>query len=120
MEPLNDRSLLKYPLRVVLVFFLRLYRYTFSFIFGRTCRYLPTCSEYMEEAVRKHGAWAGTWMGFARFCRCNPLGGSGFDPPPERLSPDARWYRPWTFGQWRTPPRPDITCEAVEPDRPAS
>lgn len=82
---------------------LRLYRYTLSAILGRQCRYLPTCSAYAEDAIVRHGLWAGGWMGFARVCRCGPNGGSGFDPAPEALPEKARWYLPWRYGRWRFP-----------------
>jgi len=81
-----------------------LYRYTLSSFMGRQCRYLPTCSEYADEAISRHGAWAGGWMGAARLCRCHPWGGSGFDPVPQFLPADARWHRPWRYGIWRQPP----------------
>ena len=44
------------------------------------CRYYPTCSEYMAEAVRKHGAALGVWMGLKRLARCHPFHAGGFDP----------------------------------------
>ncbi|MEP9351964.1 membrane protein insertion efficiency factor YidD [Xanthobacter sp. KR7-65] len=80
------------------------YRYTLSSIMGRQCRYLPTCSEYAEDAVMRHGALAGSVMATARICRCHPWGGHGYDPVPERLPADARWWRPWRYGVWRMPP----------------
>lgn len=83
------------------------YRYSLSSIMGRQCRYLPTCSEYAEDAVMRHGAYAGGVMAFARICRCNPWGGSGFDPAPQCLPADARWYTPWRYGIWRTPKPPE-------------
>ncbi|MBC2603885.1 membrane protein insertion efficiency factor YidD [Puniceicoccus vermicola] len=48
-----------------------------------TCRYVPTCSEYADEAVRVHGAWKGGWLAICRICRCHPWGGHGWDPVPE-------------------------------------
>lgn len=48
------------------------------------CRYTPTCSEYMAEAVVKHGVSRGTWLGVKRLVRCNPWGGQGCDPVPEK------------------------------------
>lgn len=79
---------------------LRGYRHSLSALIGRQCRYLPTCSEYTEDAVRRHGLWAGGWMGLARVCRCGPKGGSGFDPAPETLPTEGRWSAPWTYGRW--------------------
>ena len=52
----------------------RVYRLSLSGLVGRNCRYLPTCSAYMDEALARHGLWAGGWMGFARLCRCQPWG----------------------------------------------
>ncbi|KAK6943652.1 putative membrane protein insertion efficiency factor [Dillenia turbinata] len=50
----------------------------------KSCRYVPTCSEYSMQAFEKHGIVRGTGLTAWRLCRCNPLGGSGFDPP--------RWF----------------------------
>ncbi|HEX2727739.1 MAG TPA: membrane protein insertion efficiency factor YidD, partial [Beijerinckiaceae bacterium] len=59
------------------------------------------CSEYTDEAIGRHGVWAGGWMGFARICRCGPLGTSGIDLVCEEVPPHARWYAPWRYGRWR-------------------
>ena len=55
---------------------IRFYQLSFSALLGRRCRYLPTCSAYADEAIRRHGLWAGGWMATARICRCHPWGGS--------------------------------------------
>jgi uncharacterized protein len=47
-----------------------------------SCRYAPTCSEYTSEAICKHGLIKGIMLGTKRILRCNPWGGSGFDPVP--------------------------------------
>lgn len=44
------------------------------------CRFEPTCSEYMQQAVEKHGAAKGTWMGIKRILRCQPFCKGGCDP----------------------------------------
>lgn len=46
------------------------------------CIYLPTCSEYMYQAVSKYGALKGGWMGVKRICRCHPFHEGGYDPVP--------------------------------------
>jgi len=56
------------------------YRFTLSPLIGGQCRYQPTCSQYMLDAVEKFGPWRGGWRGLKRFCRCHPWGGSGHDP----------------------------------------
>ena len=49
---------------------------------GSGCRYQPTCSEYFLQAVMHHGVLKGGWLGIKRIARCQPWGGSGFDPVP--------------------------------------
>jgi len=80
---------------------IRFYQLTLSSLMGRQCRYLPSCSEYTDQAIQRYGLWAGGWMGFARICRCHPWGGAGFDPPPEAAQKGASWMRPWRYGHWR-------------------
>ena len=50
------------------------------------CRYTPTCSNYMIEAIEIHGTLKGLILGFKRILRCNPLGGKGYDPVPKKES----------------------------------
>ena len=72
------------------------------------CRHLPTCSEYGDEALARHGLWAGGWMTLGRICRCHPLGTSGLDFVPPVKPERARWFLPWRYARWRstneTPP----------------
>ena len=79
---------------------IKIYRYTLSPIIGFHCRHLPTCSEYSDEAVRRHGLWAGGWMTLARLSRCHPWGTSGLDFVPQSMPQEARWYLPWRYGRW--------------------
>lgn len=48
------------------------------------CRYQPTCSQYALEALDVHGPLRGTWLTIRRLARCQPWGGHGWDPVPER------------------------------------
>jgi putative membrane protein insertion efficiency factor len=45
-----------------------------------SCRFEPSCSNYAIEAIQKHGALKGSWMGMKRILKCHPWGGSGYDP----------------------------------------
>jgi putative membrane protein insertion efficiency factor len=80
---------------------IRAYQLTLSGLTGRQCRHLPSCSEYADEAIQRHGVWAGGWMGAARICRCGPGGTSGLDFVCEEVPATARWYAPWRYGRWR-------------------
>jgi uncharacterized protein len=59
------------------------YRKAISPFTPPACRFMPTCSAYAEEAVRRHGAGRGGWLALRRLLRCHPFGGSGYDPVPE-------------------------------------
>ncbi len=77
------------------------YRYTLSPLIGFHCRYLPTCSDYADQALGQYGLWTGGWMTLARLCRCHPYGNSGLDFVCEELPRRSRWYLPWRYGRWR-------------------
>jgi putative membrane protein insertion efficiency factor len=77
------------------------YRYTLSPLIGFRCRYLPTCSDYADQALERHGLWAGGWITTARLCRCHPWGSSGLDFVCDTLPAGSRWYLPWRYGRWR-------------------
>ncbi|MBC6441318.1 MAG: membrane protein insertion efficiency factor YidD [Rhodospirillales bacterium] len=62
------------------------YRYGISPFTPMSCRYMPTCSAYAEEAIRRHGPWRGGGLALRRVSRCHPLGGHGYDPVPETAS----------------------------------
>ena len=79
---------------------IRVYQLTFSYFWGRSCRFQPTCSNYTETAIQRFGLWVGFWMGLARILRCNPFGSSGFDPVPDMISEQIPWYKFWKFGFW--------------------
>jgi len=75
------------PAAYLLALPIRGYRLLASPWVGHGCRFQPTCSAYALEALDTHGALRGGWLGLRRILRCNPWGGSGFDPVPQRQSP---------------------------------
>ena len=65
---------------------LRAYKLLISPFFAGSCRYYPSCSDYMRDAVVVHGAGRGMWLGLRRLSRCHPLGAHGVDPVPPSSS----------------------------------
>ena len=59
---------------------LRFYKRWISPLLPSACRFEPTCSEYMLQAVARHGVLRGVWMGLGRLGRCHPFTHGGFDP----------------------------------------
>ena len=61
---------------------LRAYQLAFSPMYSGSCRFVPSCSAYASEAVRRFGVVRGSWIALKRLVRCRPLGAHGFDPVP--------------------------------------
>lgn len=66
-------------LLLILVYF---YKYCISPMMPAACRYMPTCSEYAVQALKRHGPIKGLYLAIRRILRCHPWGGSGYDPVP--------------------------------------
>lgn len=84
MTLINLRHNLGYAAAAVVLALLRAYKLLISPWFAGACRFQPSCSDYMAEAVRLHGAARGIWLGLRRLARCQPLCTHGFDPVPRR------------------------------------
>ena len=69
-------------IKKILILLVRFYQKFLSPLCPGVCRYQPTCSQYMIEAIEKHGIFKGVWLGCKRLMRCHPWGGSGYDPVP--------------------------------------
>ena len=68
----------------VVVLLIRAYQRAISPLFPATCRYIPSCSEYAAEALRRFGLVRGLWYAAARIARCHPWAAGGDDPVPEK------------------------------------
>lgn len=66
----------------ILIMPVRVWQLTISQVLPPTCRYSPSCSHYMIEALQRHGPVKGLWLGIKRIGRCHPWGSSGYDPVP--------------------------------------
>ena len=69
-------------MRSIFIFFIRLYQRLLSPLFPAACRFTPTCSEYMAQAVSKYGIIQGVVLGLKRISKCHPFHKGGFDPVP--------------------------------------
>ncbi|MCW0232328.1 MAG: membrane protein insertion efficiency factor YidD [Ferrovibrio sp.] len=74
------------PLVRLLSLPIQAYRLVLSPWIGHNCRYQPTCSCYALEALETHGAARGGYLAVRRLARCNPFGGSGYDPVPPGIT----------------------------------
>jgi putative membrane protein insertion efficiency factor len=72
-------------MKKILIGLVRFYQIYISPAFPPSCRYRPSCSAYMIEAIEKHGV-KGVLMGIARILRCHPLVEGGEDPVPDHFS----------------------------------
>lgn len=71
-----------------LVFLVRVYQWTIARALPPSCRFHPSCSAYMIEALETHGLVRGLGLGLVRILRCQPLCAAGYDPvPPPRSRP---------------------------------
>jgi putative membrane protein insertion efficiency factor len=79
--------MLKKILGFPFIFLVRIYQWIISPMLPPSCRYTPTCSSYMIEAIQIWGPVKGIWLGTKRIARCHPRGGHGFDPVPKKNAP---------------------------------
>lgn len=70
------------PLQWLLIVALYAYRALLGPFLGGSCRFEPSCSDYAEDALKKHGVFKGTALAFKRLCKCHPWGPFGPDPVP--------------------------------------
>ena len=74
---------------IIIIKFIKRYKFIISPLFGYSCRYLPTCSEYSIEALKNFGLLKGSYMSIKRILSCHPIkflgGGEGFDPVNKKI-----------------------------------
>ena len=76
-------------LTLILIRLIKFYRFLISPLLGHSCRYMPTCSEYSIDALKKFGLLKGLYISFKRILSCHPIkflgGGEGFDPVDKKI-----------------------------------
>ena len=74
---------------MILIKFIKVYRFFISPFLGNSCRYSPTCSEYSIEALKTFGLFKGLFISLKRILSCHPIkflgGGEGFDPVNKKI-----------------------------------
>jgi len=70
-------------MKTLLTYLIRGYQYLISPMLGNHCRFSPSCSEYIHEAVQTHGVLKGLFLGLKRILRCAPWSSGGYDPVPK-------------------------------------
>ena len=73
----------------ILIKLIKAYKFLISPLFGHSCRYLPTCSEYTIQALKEYGLIKGLFKSLKRILSCHPIkflgGGEGFDPVKKQM-----------------------------------
>ena len=67
-----------------IIMIIKFYQFFISPILGQNCRYLPTCSEYSIQSIKKFGIFKGTFLSLRRISKCHPWGNHGYDPVPNK------------------------------------
>jgi len=68
-------------IKKIILFLINIYQ-KISALTPPRCRFYPTCSQYMKEAIIKYGLLKGGWLGLKRLTKCHPLNDGGYDPVP--------------------------------------
>ena len=76
-------------MKSILCGLVRFYQQFLSPLLPRACRFYPSCSEYMVQAITEHGVLRGVALGGWRILRCNPFTPGGYDPVPARRGHEA-------------------------------
>lgn len=66
----------------LLIGLVQFYRYALSPLKPSTCRFYPTCSMYMLQALQRYGPLQGSYLGIKRILKCHPFHKGGYDPLP--------------------------------------
>ena len=103
-QPNKVLNLIKIALSIPFILLIKFYQLCISPLKPACCRFTPTCSQYGLQAFRKHGPIKGLILTIWRILRCNPWGGSGYDPVPEKFTLRRTQADKW----WRPPPRPEL------------
>ena len=84
-------NILQLPRKIFLIILapiIFVYQKIISPLLGPRCKYHPSCSSYLVQAITTHGIIKGIMLGILRIIRCNPFSGGGFNPVPSK----GKWF----------------------------
>lgn len=84
-------KILVYPFKLIFLGLIYTYKKIISPILPRTCRFTPSCSTYMIQAVNEFGLFKGIYLGTKRVMKCGPWSKGGFDPIPLNIKGELKW-----------------------------
>lgn len=84
-------KILCFPIKLVVLFLIYTYKFVISPFLPKTCRFLPTCSNYAIIAIKEHGVINGIILACKRILRCNPKSKCGVDRVPPNIKGDIKW-----------------------------
>ena len=82
---------LLFPFKLLALGLIYIYKYCISPFFPKTCRFLPTCSNYAIIAIKEHGVIKGCFLAFKRILKCRPGVTPGVDLVPPNIKGDIKW-----------------------------
>jgi len=84
-------NLITFPLKVLSLGLIYIYKFCISPFLPKTCRFLPTCSNYAIFAIKEYGVFIGIWLACKRILRCNPKSKCGVDAVPPNIKGEIKW-----------------------------
>ena len=69
----------------LLIKLIKIYKFLISPLFGNSCRYFPSCSEYSIESLKTYGLFKGLLLSVKRILSCHPWGSGGLDPVKKKM-----------------------------------
>lgn len=84
-------NVLTFPLKILAIILIKLYQWIISPLLPRSCRFYPSCSNYMLLAIREWGVFRGVVLGIRRILRCRPKGECGEDFVPLNIKGELKW-----------------------------
>jgi len=69
-------------LKQIFILLVKGYQFLISPLLGNNCRFYPSCSQYMIQAIERFGIIKGIYLGIKRLSKCHPWHEGGMDPIP--------------------------------------